>query len=112
MNVQTQQLESAVIAEVQRIRQFFADHDISNFTFKINASGRTEAGDAKIEYTIGGQYGESSVSGSLIEPAISEYLRRKGWDARYMPLALPAPTETRVEEPVALGEKPDDEIPF
>jgi len=101
-------LRTIVLAVTQELRQELADHNISGFTFIIQAKGRTSSGDAKLEFSLAPcQYNVESVKvGTLPSHALAELLRRKGFAEAHAPVCLPAPGLS-----VEPDEAPDD-LPF
>lgn len=108
------EVEAAVIA----LRKALAAENISNFRLDVEASGRTEAGDAKIEYVLStGGYGsgESCRCGSLAA-ATEELIRRNDWHNRHAATLLSAPPVDPVPAPPdpfdATRAVVESEIPF
>lgn len=63
--------------------------EISSIDFEVSIDGRAHDGELKIKYSLGSTYGSGGlVTGGRLEPVITEYLRRFGWDRRNKPLEL------------------------
>lgn len=72
------------------VRETLAYHNIPDFHFSIDVSGRCSAGSAKLQYRLGERYG-SAVTASTIRPLVEEFLRRKGFDNLHAAVELPPP---------------------
>ncbi len=82
-----EQIEGHIKHIVNELRETFKEHNESDMTFRITATGRPD-GDIKIKYTIDGDYTVTAVSGYSLRPTLDEFFRRKVWKARNEPLAL------------------------
>jgi len=84
------QLHQYILATKDELRQRLGEADVGQLEFTINISGRTLGTDeCRIKYEIG-SYREE-VRGNSLQVVLDEYLRRKGWVARYDSLELPSP---------------------
>lgn len=73
--------------------------EIASIDFDISIDGRAHDGELKIKYSLGSNYGTGGlVTGGRLEPVITEYLRRFGWDSRNKPLELSYSGETTESE--------------
>jgi hypothetical protein len=62
---------------------------ISSLNFSIEVTGRVHDGDLKIKYSIGSAYSNGGeVKGGALDPVLTEYKRRFGWDQRHQPLCI------------------------
>ena len=81
--------ETSLLAEIAAAKcELKKDESLFGFTLTITASGRID-GDVDVSFTLGGRYGEQSVTSGSLAPAIAEFLRRRGWQERHAPLCLP-----------------------
>jgi hypothetical protein len=83
-------LHNAIVTATHEIRNRLGAADVGSFSFTIETSGRTmtDTSEVKIEYRVSAGW-DCSVKGDELEACIVEVLRRKGWDDRHAPLALP-----------------------
>lgn len=73
--------------------------EISSIDFEVSIEGRAHDGELKIKYSLGSTYSNGGlVTGGRLEPVITEYLRRFGWDSRNKPLELSYSGETQESE--------------
>lgn len=76
-------LHIAVQAAAAEIKQAFDDAGLDGMFVEITvANDRYDGVDVK--YTVAkGRYGSNSVTGNELAPAVTEFLRRNGWDISY-----------------------------
>lgn len=92
MSQKHSQLHAYLISAIDEIRARLGAANIGNFDFSIEATGRTlGTNETKIEYKLG--YYSEQVKGGKLEPVITEFLRRKGWQEVNDAVALPAPEQ-------------------
>jgi hypothetical protein len=82
------ELHKAIVDAARNVRDVFDSHDVGHMTLEIEVSGRVHD-ELKIKYSIG-EYSGTCEGGDLIA-VLDEYMRRRGWNARNAPLALPPP---------------------
>ena len=82
--------EGAIKREVRRVREEMKKCErVSELYLEINASGRIEDGDVKIEYQVGqSSYDSSKVRGDSLQACLDEFLRRHGWQQVHNPKAI------------------------
>ncbi len=80
--------EQAVLDEVARVRGKLQPHDLSHFQFTIKAEGRVQDGDVKVVFALG-EYSET-VRANSVDAALTEYMRRHGWEQMHDGLCLPS----------------------
>lgn len=80
--------EQAVLDEVARVRSKLQPHDLSHFHFEIEASGRVQDGEVKVVFSIGEYAG--TVRANSVDGAVTEYMRRHGWEQINDGLCLPS----------------------
>lgn len=80
--------EGAINREIKAIREGLRQTDLTSFKFEIEAAGRVEDGEIKVEYSIReGEYGDK-IKGSNIRECLNEMLRRHGWKKHNAPKAI------------------------
>ncbi len=99
-------LHAAVAVAVNAIRETFSEANIGNIRLDIEASGRVNAGEILVTYKLGEQYGSNTPEGHRLAPVLDEFMRRKGWNERHKPLALPPPPSND-DEPVDESREPE-----
>lgn len=81
--------EGSIQREVKAIREALKVTDLSTFRVKIEAKGPLNSGEIKITYEISeSEYGGNTVYGDNIREALSEMLRRHGWNSANAPTAI------------------------
>lgn len=109
MNKTSKALEALVEQFVAELKSEFEVNleNRDSFTFKIDIERRwnwdTKSRQTKIGYVLWMDYSTDKVEASTIMGAISEWLRRKGWNVLNKPKEL-----ILLEAPKSESEKPDD----
>lgn len=82
--------EGALKREIKRVRNQLKNIDeISDFSLKIEASGRVNDGDVKLTFEVSpSSYGYQAVKGRSLRAAVEEMLRRHGWQKHNDPIAI------------------------
>lgn len=82
--------EGALKREIKRIRNRLKDvEEISEFSVKIEASGRVHDGEVKLSFAIApNSYGYNEVKGRELNAVLEEMMRRHGWQKKNDPLAI------------------------
>ena len=71
------------------LRADFAAHNLSRMSVEITVSGPADYSSLEIQFSVGtSNYGER-VLGNSLDACFSELLRRKGWQERNAPIAIP-----------------------
>lgn len=103
MTTATLDLTHSLTEAIREIRNQLAEANIGAMRLDIEVIGRTH-GELKIEFVLGGDcYGADNARGGDLAAVVTEFLRRKGWSARYASLCLP---------PIAPSPENHDEILF
>jgi methylaspartate ammonia-lyase len=90
--------ETAVKIEATRLRDLFAERNISHLNFTVTVSGPVDSGELAIQFQIASSsWGDDPVKGSKVSAVVEEFCRRKGWKANNDYLALPY-LESHTEE--------------
>lgn len=85
---QIARLEIALVEAIKSIRSHLQRcEDLRDFEMTIEASGRLHEGEVKITYNLGSYY-NSAVKGGRLEPVITEFARRHGWQKANAPVCL------------------------
>jgi hypothetical protein len=93
-----------VLAAVAELRRRLAPHEAENrFHLEILCTGRVRGGLIEITYKLSRGSYEPQTKGNLLEPVITEFIRREGWDSVHAPLMLEPP-----EAPEAIEPAPDE----
>lgn len=91
-------LHLALTQAAHLVRETFAANDVGEFYLAIDVCGRTmtDKDECLVTYHIAdGKYGEHT-KGNNLDATLTETLRRNGWNRANKPLALPAPTTSKV----------------
>jgi hypothetical protein len=81
--------EGAIKRAVRQIRESLSRADEgSEFYFTIEASGRIQEGEVKLEFGLAESSYGTKVKGFSIQPVVDEYLRRHGWEKVNAPKAI------------------------
>jgi hypothetical protein len=81
--------ETILLEELARVKEKLRqDETLSGLTLTITATGRMD-GELSVTFAVADYYGGKSVEAGSLAPAIAEFLRRRGWNARHAPLCLP-----------------------
>lgn len=86
-------LQREIILATADLRKRLAAANIGgSFTLNISIDGRIQDGEVRCEYRLCKNYG-TDTKGHSLDPVITEFLRRQGWEETNAPLALPAPQD-------------------
>lgn len=76
--------------EMTTIRQAMADVGLGSMWLSMFVTGRTEAGELKIEFQLGPDYDQGNAKGGSLDAVVTEAIRRAQWKAANAPLCLPS----------------------
>jgi hypothetical protein len=85
----TESFEIALIKEVKRLREIFAERDVGHIRFVIECDGPTMRDEIRIKFIIDSDYNTRSVEGNMINETVEEFFRRNKWQKHHNYLALP-----------------------
>jgi len=80
----------------QHVRERLGEANISAFHLEIQSKGRTLTGEFLTTYILANEYYSDKVAGDTLPAVIDEFLRRKGWETRHAPKALPKPPSDEI----------------
>lgn len=74
-------LHIAMQAAAEEIRQSFSDAGLDSMLVQVTVTHSELYNEHEIKYTVAkGKYEGNGVTGNELAPAVTEYLRRNGWD--------------------------------
>ena len=102
--------EQMLLEEIAEAKKVLSqDETLHAFSLTIAAFGRLD-GEVKVTFTVANDWGGGGVEAGALAPALSEFLRRRGWEAQHAALLLP--NARSADTALVSAPPPDGDIPF